>query len=80
MYAILTYSCVPNKITSELLNAVALSSGPVNLFEPKTYRKKLGELINAVPFFPRGELIRTSKLIRVLRVTHTIFKLTYLPG
>ena len=40
----------------------------MNLFEPKTYSKKLGELISAVPFFPRGELIRTSKLIRILRV------------
>ena len=40
----------------------------MNLFEPKTYSKKLGELISSVPFFPRGELIRTSELIRILRV------------
>ena len=40
----------------------------MNLFEPKTYSKKLGELINAVPFFSRGELIRTSELSRILRV------------
>ena len=40
----------------------------VGVLEPKTYSKKLGELISAVPFFPRGELIPTSKLIRILRV------------
>ena len=40
----------------------------MNLFEPKTYSKKLGELISAVPFFPRGELIQTSRLSRILRV------------
>ena len=40
----------------------------MNLFEPKTYSKKLGELISSVPFFPRGELIPGSKLIRDMRV------------
>ena len=40
----------------------------MNLFEPKTYSKKLGELISSVAFFPRGELIPGSKLIRDTRV------------
>ena len=44
----------------------------MNLFEPKTYSKKLGELISSVPFFPRGELIPGSKLIRDTRVLDTV--------